>query len=193
MTIEELQSEWEKQIGRLISLGFNREIGKSEQGYLSSMPEFTMQPEIYKGRFDIPLLIDPRVSLKTQIRLAGVNPSIQVEKIQDIMIVPQEPYAIWTHDANRYRKFSVKEALTKFAPDEAPSPQIEVTALFIQYPDIFKDHGVDASGSIYGTDNIPCIDTFFGRPELSHGVYDHPDSRWGTLSRGKQIQFAAQA
>lgn len=190
MTDQELQIEWERQVGRLIELGYHRELRKSEATYRNQMPAFAPQPESYKGRFDIPLLVDPRLSLKTQIRLAGINPSIQLEKIADIMIVPTEPYSIWTHDGNRYRQFSVKNAISKFLSDEAPSPQVEVMSLFIQHTEIFKDHGVDATGSIYGKDNIPCIDTFFGRPELSHGVYDHPDSRWGTLSRGKSIQFA---
>ncbi len=191
MTNEELVAAWVKQVNRLISLGFNREIGKSEGTYRRLLPLFTHQPEAYKGRFEIPLLVDPRISLKKQHKLAGISSTIHEEKIVDTIKIPDVPYAIWTHDANRYRQFSVKDAIGKFQADEMSCPQMEVTALYIQYPEFFKDHGVDATGSLYGADGVPCINTFFGKPEMSHGSLDHPDSRWGPLSRGRKIQFAA--
>jgi hypothetical protein len=95
---------------------------------------------------------------------------------------------IWTHDANRYRQFSAHTAISKFQPGEVASPLIEVVSLYIHYPNLFTDHGVDAPGSTFGDGSIPCLDTFLGKPALNHGSLDHPDPRWGTLSHAGLIQ-----
>lgn len=188
MTVEELQSVWEKQLRKMLVLGFNDVIGKSEGTYRRLMPVFTPQPESYIGRFDIPLLVDPRISLKKLHNIIGIHSTIHEEHIVDVTKIPDEPYAIWTHDANRYRMHSVKDAIGHFQPDELPCPLIEVIALYIHHPEFFQDHGIDATGSVYGRESVPCINTFFGKPELSLGAIDHPDNRWGALSRGSYIQ-----
>lgn len=189
MTAEELQAIWEKQVSRLISLGFNREVGKSEFTYRRMMPQFAPQPQAYIGRFDIPLLVDPRISLKQLHKLAGIHSMSHEEQIVDVVKVPDVPYAVWTHDGNRYRMHSVKEAISHFQPDELPSPLVEVIALYLQHPEFFQDHGIDATGSVFGMESVPCIDTFLGSPELNIGAIDHPDNRWGALSRGSSIQI----
>lgn len=187
MTAEELDSIWEKQIRKYIMLGFNDEVKLSEGSYRRKMPRFLPQPESYIGRFDIPLIIDPRISLKSLHKLIGIHSTIIEDHIVDVVRIPQTPYTIWTHDANRYRMHSVKDAIGHFQPDELPSPLVEVLALYIERPEIFQDHGIDATGSIYGKESVPCINTFFGKPELSLGDIEHPDSRWGALSRGRLI------
>src|SRR3989344_9558986 len=58
---------WSSQVERLINLGFHAELGMTEDEYKSSMPAFQSQPPKFKGRFEIPLLIDPRVSLQRQL------------------------------------------------------------------------------------------------------------------------------
>lgn len=189
MTYEELQTIWERQVDRLIELGFNDEVGKSSFSYRKQLPMFPSPPQDYAGRFDIPLLVDPRISLKRLHRIAGIHSTIHEEHIVNVVKIPEVPYAIWTHDGNRYRKHSVKDAIRHFQYDELPSPLVEVIALFLQYPQIFHDHGIDATGSVYGKESVPCINTFFGKPELSLGAIDHPDSRWGALSRGVIIQL----
>jgi hypothetical protein len=101
------------------------------------------------------------------------------------------PYTAWTHDALRYRGYSVKEAQKKFADDEVGSPQIEVTALYLQYPDIFKYQGVNAAGSRYGSryqgPGVPSLDWLQACPEVSAIWIDGRYQRWGSLSRGEQI------
>jgi hypothetical protein len=190
MTPEELNTVWEKQVNKLISLGFNDEIHKSEGTYRRLMPKFAPQPPEYAGRFDIPLLVESRIPLKIQHKLAKITSAINEQHIVDTTKVPGEPYSIWTHNGERYRQLSIIAAVSKFLPDEIASPQIEVTSLYIHYPELFREHGIDASGSVYGSDSVPCIDTFLGTPGLNHGPLDHPDSRWGPLSRGRSIQFS---
>lgn len=189
MTTEELQKEWERQVQKLISLDFHRHIGKSEFTYRKTLPPFFAQPATFTGRFDIPLLVDPRMSLKKLHKMLNIHPSIDEDLIVDTIKPLEEPYTMWTHDANRYRQFSVKEAVKNFQPDEMVALQLEVTTLYLHHPEIFQDHGVDASGSLYGTAGVTCLDIFTGRPTLNIGALDHPDSRWGALSRSKATQF----
>jgi len=186
MTAEELEQIWEKQVRNLIALDFNGEAKMSEFSYRNSLPHFPQQPAAYVGRFDMPLLIDPRIPLKKKHKLLGIHCVIDEDLIVNTTTFPDKPYVVWTHDANRYRPFSIKEAIGKFQPDEVGCPQIEVTAYYIQYREIFKDHGIDATGSLYGENSVPCLNTFFGKPEINLGEIDHPDSRWGSLSRGRE-------
>lgn len=189
MNNEELERIWEAQTRKLIMLGFNDQLKLSEGTYKRKLPKFLPQPENYRGRFDIPLIVDPRISLKPLHKLIGLHSTIQEENIVDVAIVPEVPYTIWTHDASRYRQHSVKDAIGHFQPDELPSPLIEVLSLYIHYPQFFEGYGVDATGSIYGRESVPSVGAMFGKPELHVGEIEHPDARWGALSRGKQINF----
>src|SRR5205085_2181333 len=108
--------------------------------------------ESYVGRFDLPLLVDPRMPLKKLNKLIGIKTTFDESLIADVVKIPTEPYAIWTHDGSRYRQYSVRDALHHFEPDEAPCVLMEVTHLFVQYPELFSQYGVDASGSFYGGD-----------------------------------------
>lgn len=66
-------SLWSAQIERLINLGFHAELGMSEDNYRASIPAFNPQPERFRGRFAIPVLVDPRVSLQRQLELISTS------------------------------------------------------------------------------------------------------------------------
>src|SRR5260221_8554629 len=58
---EALHLEWQRQVERYIELEFNKELNMSEEVYRNSLPKFTAQPENYKKRFDIPVIVDARI------------------------------------------------------------------------------------------------------------------------------------
>lgn len=69
-----LESEWQKQADGLINHGFHRALRLNNEDYINSLPKFDVQAEEYKGRFDIPLLVDPRIiPLRYMISLLGIN------------------------------------------------------------------------------------------------------------------------
>lgn len=185
-----------KHVDRYVKLSFHRVVYpklsdiEAEAKYRSDfkLPEAgTRQPETYKGRFDLLATIDPRISLARKHKLAGIAEYINTDKISNLTPVPARPYAIWTHDANRYRKYTVDQATAKFADDEVGSPQVEVTDFYLNYPQFFKDHGVDASGSRHEDDCVPDLNTFRGWPRVDASWSGAQNSDWGALSRGKEI------
>lgn len=182
-----------KQSNRLIELGFHKALGLSEEEYRNSLPTFEPQPKEYKGVFDLQVLVDPRVGRKEQHKMVNVKEFAAAEDFVDLTPTPDVPYVIWTHDAGRYRKQNVKQALERFAENEVASTQIEVTALFLQHPEAFEGHAVYAAGS--RSDRfVPYLhgsmdpSQYYKRPRLGRGeTTDREHSLWGTLSRGEKI------
>lgn len=95
---------WSEQVVRLIDLGFHAELGISEDEYRTTIPAFQPQPAKFKGRFDFPVLIDPRVSLQRQLDLHKVlvNHQITEADLTRLSIreankqhIPKEPYQLW--------------------------------------------------------------------------------------------------
>lgn len=56
-----LSKEWLRQANRYIGLGAHNLLDLLKKDYISSLPKFEPQPETFKGRFDIPILVDPRI------------------------------------------------------------------------------------------------------------------------------------
>lgn len=70
--------KWEQQKQHLIALGFHKAVGLTERDYYASLLNFQRQLEKFKGRFDRPLLIDPRVPLTYQLERFHVSGSAAV-------------------------------------------------------------------------------------------------------------------
>ena len=108
-----LKAERVRQINRFMMLDFHEELGMGRGEYFRSFPSFSEQPESYKERFDLPLLIDPRIFPKRQCRWAGILDHVDTDYVENTTIVPDNPYAIWTHDANPLRLEAVAGSTRK--------------------------------------------------------------------------------
>lgn len=177
-------------VDRFVELGLHEKLGKTEQDYRAEfvLPEGAGQPESYKGRFDIPVVVEPRVSLAFIHKRAGIREYIDTDKVRNLVECPTDyPYIIFTHQGYRYRPYSVDRALTLFEDDEIGAPQIEVSSLYLEHPEFFLGRGLDAAGSQYEDNEVPFFDTFYGKPKVIARKIDHEDYSWGALSRGKEI------
>lgn len=95
----DLEQAWKIQTARLIELGFDKVLGFAKpEDYLATLHKFSPKPPEFEGRFDIPVLIDPRISLAQLAQLAGINFHRSVE-VHDwpgnVFQAPNEPYTIW--------------------------------------------------------------------------------------------------
>jgi hypothetical protein len=190
----ELEAERVMQIDTFIKHGFHTELNLSEDAYFDSFPQFLSQPEAYKGRFEIPLLIDPRISLSKQLELANVMQVADASLIGNITDAPEQPYAIWTNnlpDLYKYR-VSARESKGKFEVDEVGATAIEAATLCLQKPDVVGRRSVDAAGSLSVFGEVPYMDQTYlckGGSKRSFFVgwdYDKRQSS-GVLSRGKDV------
>lgn len=182
-----LLNQRDLQLARFLELGFHNILGIEKGKYKDCFPQFAVPPESYKGRFDIPLLVESRIALQRQHQAAGIVEYINTNRISNVTYVPAVSYAINTHDAQRYRPYSVEDALTYFASDEVVSPYIEVLALHLQHPEIFEDHGIDAAGSRSEDVRVPYLFVFLGKPGVGAGWIGSPRSDWGAGSRGNVV------
>lgn len=201
------------QVGKHIALGFHTEVypqlsaeGAEEQ-YRKDfiLPEGAAQPAEYVGRFDVALVVEPRISLTRKHELAKrimeldldsvargwatsqVREWVNTGNIQDLTEHPTDkPYLVFTHDGQRYRPFTVKQAIQRFADDEVGNPQVEITDLFLKHPEYFVDHGIYAAGSHYGGGLVPCLGAFSDEPGVSADLFGSPFQSWGAGSRGKE-------
>ena len=51
------EAEWERQVGRYLELEFHKKLRLSRGKFKDLFPQFVTQPEAYRGRFNIPVLV----------------------------------------------------------------------------------------------------------------------------------------
>lgn len=178
-----------QQVDRLVQFGFHEELGKSEEEYRAEFLPLkgVSQPESYKGLFDILLVVEPRIALGKQHLRAGIKEVVSTDTIQNLTEFPNKPYITWTQDGQKTRNCSAELATEYFKDDEIGSPQVEVTALYLQHPEYFKGLGIVAAGSRYEDGYVPCLGAFSDRPEVCGFPYDLRLPVWGVGYRGKEI------
>lgn len=148
-----LAAEYERQSRRYIELGFHTELGLSEKDYLASLPKLEPQPENFCGRFDISVLVDPRVSIERQCELAGINCSDYKQSLaKGSMFIydwpedpqayrtPAGPYLTWVHDGTRNLDKNAKSVRLNLAGDERGGTIFDGIALYIAHPQILGEH-----------------------------------------------------
>lgn len=195
---QKLDIVWSKQVNKLIELGFNTYLGMSPEDYKKSFVKFSNIPDEYKYPFkklNVPLLVDPRVPLEKQLKMAGIDYDAKdVEKVFDLKPSPQKPYNIWTHDSVRHWSLTGKNDLLSVV-ERKPEDEVfcnlnEIVSLFIQYPEFFQRDKVDALGSriIIGKSLrvIPSINDS-NPPRLRLNI---ADPRTVMQTRGEQISIA---
>lgn len=136
---------WLTQAKRLVSLGFHTELGMTEDEYKASMPAFQPQLPEFKGRFETPLLIDPRVSIARQLDLLGINTNLTPSELTKLSLAEKQyegnaPYQIWVHFGKGDASKGLRD-LKEFEDDEQPLTVTQGLALFREKPQIIKDWG----------------------------------------------------
>lgn len=188
-SVEDLATIHEKQINRLVGLRLHELLNMSEDEYRAGIPSMLPQPDAYRGQFDTPLLIDPRVALPELCQAVGIEYYNHDTSNRDLVVVPNRPYTMWTHDSMRYNGISVAtlSQLRHTSIREVPSTLHEVVALYIHYPEFFGSIAISAPGSRNNSNDVPYVG------ELRSGafIYDRginaAASNWGLLSRGEEI------
>ena len=197
----ELNQTVQGQLNRYINKGLHRKIypkddpSQAEQKYRQDfvLPSGSIQPESYSGRFNQPLVVDPRLNLEDYCRPARVG-SFETD-IVDVVPTPDTPYLLFTHDGQRYLSRSVSEAERMFAADEVGSTIIEVMAQYIQYPKNFPTYnfiigrGIMATGSrCENASNVPDLSSVaLGGTTIGSSGLDEGERYWGAGSRGRKV------
>ncbi len=186
-----LEAEWSRQIRKFIAFGFHQELGLPEQGYLDSLPKFEPQPGNFRGRFDIPVLVETRISVKRQCELAGVDYFLgdlshgDWPKDPEGYKTPDSPYITWMQDGAKNVKKSVERVRKELAQDERGGTDFDGIAFYIIHPEVLGNHFIDLPGTLVESGHAPSLGLWVGRPKLYYYwvVYAHPG--FGSLSCGR--------
>lgn len=184
----QLQEEWNRQAGKLARL-FAEELGLNRKDYLASLPQFEPQPETFKGKFDIPVIVETRVPLSRLLEAAGLKKYFDVDKkVKDWegsgFETTKAPYTTWMQDGRKNLKKSIKVVRSGYDPDERGATAYDGVALYLAKPNILSSHYVDLPGSKVGSDYAPCLGLWDDGPELHCVFVDDASGRFGSVSCG---------
>lgn len=172
------EAMWQKQADRLIRLRFHESLRMTEKEYRASLPPFKPQPQELRGSFNIPLLVDPRISLRNQLRLyrEGLGLVIFLVSPQAVNNLgegrPEEPYQIWANNGSRNAGRTSREVNSQLRSGEIGLNTIEGLAMIREHPEILRDRYVlQLPGSTFvdraWPHNEPQVTYITGKP-------DHP-------------------
>lgn len=194
----DLGFEWQRQASRYTKLGYHAELNLTEEDYLTSLPKFEPQPQEYKGKFDIPLLVETRIPWKKQAELSGIV-------ISDYLLsrmnetgewdgnpskTPSVPYSGYFNSwGQRFtQKISPFDARKKLTKDECGAGPHEGIAMQVAHPE-FTQGGkyFDLIGYRVGSDSVVCLDHWNGRPRLDADWGDSANPHYRPLVHGSKI------
>jgi hypothetical protein len=137
----DLDAERDRQAAVFVQLGFHTELGLDKAAYLASLPHFAPQPADYRGRLDVPLLVETRVSWERQADLADISRSYgsrttEYTPIDARHAVPTGPYTAWVNwFGQRFPDpIAPDDARADLAPDELGATAYEMVALHLAHP-----------------------------------------------------------
>lgn len=184
----DLEVEWQNQATNLASL-FAGELGLTQEEYITSLPKFEPQPDNWKGRFDIPVIVETRVPLKRMVKLAGIFADFGVASIQDWQEgkskTPKAPYATWLNDGISNLNKSVDTVRKSLKSDERGATVYDGVALYLKNPEILGNHYLDLPGSRVGSGRAPFLLRWGGQPRLRRSLVGDANPRYGSLVAGK--------
>jgi len=203
----DLDTEWRRQVDRLVDAGFAAELGLGAEEYAASLPRFGPQPAEYRGRFDAPVLVETRIPWQRQYELTGIRVSPFMAFFPEA--VPWHPdsahrdvpYAAWfTKWGRRFPgPTSPDDARADLAADEVGANLQEVGAVAHAFPELIASaRFLDAIGYVFPAAEIgggvpfdaiertPGICRWRGRPEFACNLYPLAFSVFRPLIRGRE-------
>lgn len=173
-----IEAEWQDQAQRFIELGFHSELGLTEEQYLATLPKFEPQPEEYRGRFDVSLLVETRIPWEKQAKLACIVVSdYLMSRINETREwegnhsqTPDVPYTGWFNSwgqrfAKQIRPFDARDQL---AADECGAGPFEGVAQQVHHPEVtLEGKYFDLIGYSVESGNVPYLLRWDGGPGLS--------------------------
>lgn len=192
-----LEAEWQRQANRYVELGYHRKLGLTEEAYLASLPKFEPQPEDYRGKFDVTLLVETRIPWERQAQLAVISAFDYLrERINQTRPwdgrskTPETPYTGWFNGwgqrfPDKITPFDARKQLTQ---DEIGAGPFEGIALQITHPELTRSGKYfDLIGYQVESGRVPCLHRWHGRPRLGAGWGGDAHVDFRPLVRGSKI------
>lgn len=183
-----LQLEWNMQSQKLANL-FAQELGLTKEEYIATLPKFEPQPERFKGRFDIPVIVETRLPLKEMLEKAGIVVYFDTNGVKDWdkkrFETPKTSYTAWLQDGRRNLNKSVEDIRRNLKSDERGGIPYDGISLYLRDPNILEHHLLDFPGSRVDSVRAPYLVRWGGQPGLSHSFVGRAAPNGGSVVAGK--------
>jgi len=187
------KSEWERQASRFTELGFHNELKLTKEEYLASLPKFESQPKEYKGTLDTPLLVETRVPIQRQAKLAGIDYLLTGLDKKDWPDDPKQyktpdvPYTTWTDEGARFMNRRVQDVRQELASFERGGTEFDGVASYIVKPQILEERFLDLPGTAVGSAFAAYLNRWHGQAELLHRSIAYAVPGFGSLVCRRKI------
>ena len=191
------EREWVR-LQEELAHNFAKPLKMSRWQYLDTLPNFTLQPIEYQGRFDILGLVQPPqpekgLSFKKILDIVGLSYNPAVLKMQDWQgdkgrfRTPAIAYAIWLEDGSR--NLNVKPAVVRenLLEDERGGTGLDGVFLYVADRGLLRRHYLDLPGSQVGAVRVPCLALWSDEPGLSYALVDGAAPDFGSVVAGRKI------
>ncbi|WP_236794761.1 hypothetical protein [Amycolatopsis sp. GM8] len=204
----DLDREWQRLTALYVTFGYHTELGLSAEEYLRSLPRLLPQPAAYRGRFDIPLVIETRIPWARQAALAGVRfvaRTSDYAPVDDRSRMPEILYSAWyTVWGRRFPEpVSPADARAGLGDGEIGGNVVELVAMAAAHPEISRGgRFFDAIGYqlpyLEAKEDLtyvqelrtPCTYYWRGAPEIGANIHPRAFSLFRPLARGGKVGTA---
>jgi len=155
LRIDKIEAEVEKQVLRYQEFGFPKKLKMTNEIFKNRMMSLVaLQPEKYRGRFDIPVIVlGSKIWAGQQYRSIGFNYNVASIAIENSdpkgYMTPRAPHLVWMQDGTA-KCGSDKIGVKSFHNDERGANVFDAVGLVVARPDLLKDHSVVLPGSTFG-------------------------------------------
>ncbi|MFI5953891.1 hypothetical protein [Cryptosporangium sp. NPDC051539] len=177
---------WTRTTDAYVRAGFPARLGTTPADYLAGLPRV---PPDHAGRFDVPLVVEPRIPWPEQARLLGVRLSSHSRRFsfEAVEAAPDVPYLGW-FAAWGSTPISSVDARARLAPDECGGTPIELLAMNAALPDLARtSRFFEAIGVVMNTSRCLGLYRWRGAPEIGANQYPIPYSMFRPLVRGRVV------
>jgi hypothetical protein len=152
----DVESEWRRQVQSHMHAGYHTALGVSATEYVESLPRPFAQPAGYRGRFDVPVLVEARLPWTTAAPMAGINISGHSRKfgyqpIDDGLAPPRRAFWAWFSGWGQRFPDPIAPAAARYLlrEDEIAGDVVEMVAMHLARPDLVeRGRWLEAIGSV---------------------------------------------
>lgn len=191
------EREWVR-LQEELAYAFAKPLKMSRWQYLDTLPNYTLQPEEYRGRFDILVLLQPPkpekgLSLKKIFDIVGLSCSSEVLKMRDWQgdkggfKTPDIPYASYLEDGARNLNIAPSVVRENLAEDARGGTGLDGVFLYFADRGVLRRHYLNLPGSQVGSDGAPYLYLWSGEPRFGCHWVDDASPRCGSVVAGRKI------
>ncbi|MFA7419126.1 MAG: hypothetical protein WCZ90_05505 [Melioribacteraceae bacterium] len=155
--------------------------------YKESVSVNVIQPEEYKGVFDLPVFVETRIPLKEQLKLLSIDDYINAVKLTHLIEQADSPYVAWFNDLTLHAGKTISETHSSYLEIETGCTAIEVIAFAVHYPSLCKGKGIDAPSTIFRGEYYASLIAHEKNYELASHWIDDKTENFYCLTRGREV------